>query len=80
MSAGRKQDQPERPATGAARQAKYVASGRQIACVIRDPAALAALDRLAEKHGGVTAAVTAALVSSSVRAIQLLALRKDEPL
>jgi hypothetical protein len=55
----------KRPATGAARQAKYAAAGRQIACVIRDPAALAALDRLAQKHGGVTAAVTAALVSSS---------------
>lgn len=57
--------QPERPATGAERQAKYAAAGRQIACVIRDPAALAALDRLAEKHGGVTAAVTVALRASS---------------
>lgn len=56
--------QPKRPATGAQRQAKYAAAGRQIACVIRDPVALTALDRLAEKHGGVTAAVTAALVSS----------------
>ena len=57
--------QPPRPATGAERQAKYAAAGRQIACVIRDPAALSALDDLAEKHGGVTAAVTAALRSSS---------------
>lgn len=46
------------------RREKYRASGRQIACVIRDPAALTALDALSEKHGGVTAAVTAALVSS----------------
>ena len=52
------------PDSDAERAARYKASGRQIACVIRDPAALAALDRLAEKHGGVTAAVTAALVSS----------------
>lgn len=56
---------PTRPATGAERQAKYAAVGRQIACVIRDPLALDALDRLAEKHGGVTAAVTAALRASS---------------
>lgn len=56
--------QVERPATGAERQAKYAGSGRQIACVIRDPDALAALDALAAKHGGVTAAVTAALVAS----------------
>lgn len=47
------------------RREKYRASGRQIACVIRDPAALAALDTLAAAHGGVTAAVTAALVASS---------------
>ena len=51
------------PASDADRMAKYRASGRQISCVIRDPAALAALDALSEKHGGVTAAVTAALVS-----------------
>jgi hypothetical protein len=53
------------PDSGAERAARYKASGRQIACVIRDPAALAALDRLADKHGGVTAAVTAALLASS---------------
>lgn len=47
--------------TDAERQAKYKRSGRQIACVIRDPAALAGLDRLQRKHGGVTAAVTEAL-------------------
>ena len=50
-----------RPATGAQRQAKYAQSGRQIACVLRDPAALDGLDKLVRKHGGVTAAVTAAL-------------------
>ena len=53
-----------RPRTGAERQAKYVQSGRQIACVIRDRAALDALDKLTRKHGGVTAAVTAALVAA----------------
>lgn len=53
-----------RPATGAQRQAKYKASGRQIACVIRDPAALAALEKLEARHGGVTAAVTVALLGA----------------
>ena len=58
--------EPRDPPSGeATRAARYKASGRQIACVIRDPAALAALDRLADKHGGVTAAVTAALLASS---------------
>lgn len=56
-----------RPATVSERVAKSRAAGRQIACVIRDPVALDALDRLAEKHGGVTAAVTAALRSSKPR-------------
>ena len=51
------------PDTDAERKARYKASGRQIACVIRDPAALAALDELSEKHGGVTAAVTAVLAA-----------------
>jgi hypothetical protein len=50
-----------KPKTRAQRQAAYVASGRQIACVIRDPDALKALDKLEAKHGGVTAAVTFAL-------------------
>jgi len=44
------------------RQARYVASGRQIACVIRDQTARAALKELEKAHGGVTAAVSAALV------------------
>lgn len=47
--------------TGAERQASYVASGRAIACVIRDREAIQALERLESQHGGVTAAVTAAL-------------------
>jgi hypothetical protein len=51
------------PRTDAQRAAKYKRSGRQIACVIRDPAALAALRALERKHGGVTAAITAALRS-----------------
>lgn len=54
-----------RPRTGAERQAKYAQSGRKIACVIRDPDALAALRALERKHGGVTAAVSAALVSTA---------------
>ena len=53
------------PDSGAERAARYKASGRQIACVIRDPTALAALDALAQEHGGVTAAVTAALTSQA---------------
>lgn len=53
----------EPPASDSERAAKYKSTGRQIACVIRDPAALAALDALAQERGGVTAAVTAALVS-----------------
>lgn len=54
-----------KPKTGAQRQAAYAATGRQIACVIRDPQALKALERLEAKHGGVTAAVTAALHAAS---------------
>ena len=52
------------PASDSDRMAKYRASGRQIACVIRDPVALSALDALAQEHGGVTAAVKAALVAA----------------
>ena len=50
-----------KPKTPAQRQAAYVASGRQIACVLRDPKAIKALDKLTATHGGVTAAVTFAL-------------------
>lgn len=53
------------PRTDAQRAAKYKRSGRQIACVIRDPVALAALRALEQKHGGVTAAITAALAAKS---------------
>ncbi len=54
-----------KPKTGAQRQAASVARGRQIAVVLRDPDAIAALDKLAEHHGGVTVAVSAALVHSA---------------
>lgn len=50
---------------GATRTAAYRESGRQIAVVLRDNKAIATLDRLAAKHGGVTAAVTAALHAAS---------------
>lgn len=54
-----------KPKTGAQREAKRRASGRAIACVIRDAKAQAALSSLERRHGGVTAAVTAALLASS---------------
>jgi hypothetical protein len=47
--------------TGAQREAKRRTQGRAIACVIRDRDALSALAALERKHGGVTAAVVAAL-------------------
>lgn len=53
------------PASDAERAARYKASGRQIACVIRDPGAQTALIALEQKHGGVTAALTAVLLESS---------------
>lgn len=56
---------PKKPRTGAQRESKRRASGRAIACVLRDPRAIAALDALVEHHGGVTAAVSHALVSAS---------------
>ena len=59
-----------KPKTAAQRQAAYAASGRPIACVIRDPSALAALERLEALHGGVTAAVTAALHAAASRSKQ----------
>jgi len=40
-------------------------AGTEIEFFLRDPAAIAALDKLAEKHGGVTAAVSAALVHAA---------------
>ena len=56
-----------KPKTGAQRQAAHVAKGRQIAVVLRDPKAIAALDRLADSHGGVTAAVTFALHAATAK-------------
>ena len=53
------------PKTPAERKAASVARGRQIAVVLRDPVAIKALDKLTAKHGGVTAAVTAALHAAS---------------
>ena len=55
------------PKTGAERKAASAARGRQIAVVLRDPAAIKALDRLTAKHGGVTAAVTFALHAASTK-------------
>lgn len=52
--------------TSAQRQASYAASGKAIACVIRDPEAIKALGILSAQHGGVTAAVTHALLSSPI--------------
>jgi hypothetical protein len=57
-----------KPKTGAKRQAKLRKKGRQIAVVLRDPDAITALDKLAERHGGVTAAVSAALVHADTLA------------
>ena len=56
-----------KPKTPAQRQAAYAASGRAIACVIRDPEAIKALAKLEAAHGGVTAAVTAALHAATSR-------------
>lgn len=55
----------EPPASDAERSAKYKASGRQIACVIRDPGALSTLSALEKEHGGVTAALVAALKTAA---------------
>lgn len=60
------------PRTGAQRKAKYRAQGRQIAVVLRDERAIASLDRLREEHGGVTAAVTAALVAAPLRRVPVI--------
>lgn len=57
-----------KPKTGAQRQAAYASKGRQVAVVLTDEAAIAALDRLAATHGGVKAAVTHALTHAATRA------------
>ena len=61
----------KKPKTAAQRQATYAASGRQIACVIRDSAALQALAKLESRHGGVTAAIIAALCAATSRSKQV---------
>jgi hypothetical protein len=48
-----------KPKTGSQRQAALRDKGRQIAVVLRNPVAIAALDKLTAEHGGVTAAVMA---------------------
>lgn len=54
--------------TGAERKAASAARGRQVSVILRDTSAIAALDKLAKLHGGVTAAVTAALHAAAPRA------------
>jgi hypothetical protein len=54
-----------KPQTGAERIAKHRANGRAVAVVLRDQTAIDALDKLAEKHGGVTAGITAALIHAA---------------
>jgi len=49
------------PVPAAERQARYRESGRQIAVVLRDPAALARLDALVELHGSIRAALEHAI-------------------
>lgn len=48
-------------ATSSARQRRYRERGRQVAVVIRDPEAIAALEAGIKLHGGVLAAISAAL-------------------
>lgn len=50
--------------TGAQRQAALRSKGRQVSVVLRTPEAIAALDALAAECGGVTAAITHALVAA----------------
>lgn len=49
---------------GAERQARYVASGRAVTVVVRSPEAKEALERLEKLHGGVTAAIEAAVIEA----------------
>ena len=57
-----------KPKDGAARQADYRSRGRQIAMVLTDPKAIATLERLEKREGGVKAAVTAALHAAASKA------------
>lgn len=50
--------------SGAERQARYVASGRAVTVVVRSPEAKEALERLEKLHGGVTAAIEAAVIEA----------------
>lgn len=54
-----------KPKAGAERQAAYAAKGRAVAFVLTDPATLKALARLEKAHGGVKAAVSAALIHAA---------------
>lgn len=56
-------------ATRRARQRRYRERGRQVAVVLRDPVALAALEQLSAIHGGVRAAIEHALRAASDRAV-----------
>lgn len=47
--------------TGAERQAAHRSRGRTFTVTLLDSVAIAALNRLIAKHGGVTAAIVAAL-------------------
>ena len=53
--------------TGAERQAAFRESGKQVSVVLRDPAAIRALEVLALKHGGIAAAISFALAKSIKR-------------
>lgn len=53
-------DEP-RALTDAERQARRRARGRAVSVVLSDPDAIAALDALVEKHGGLKAAIEAML-------------------
>ena len=54
--------------TGAARQAAFRESGKQVSVVLRDPAAIRALEELAVQHGGIKAAISFALTKAIKRA------------
>lgn len=54
---------PDSPSKRVAKsRAKSIEAGaRRVEVILRDPSAIAGLDRLTDKHGSVTAAVTVAL-------------------
>lgn len=54
-----------KPKTGAERQAAHAAKGRAVAFVLTDPASIKALAKLEKRHGGVKAAVSAALAHAA---------------